>query len=39
MRKLGSLGVFAFMDGMRGEQTARFASFVEALGFSALWYP
>jgi len=37
--KLESLGVFAFMDGMNGKDTAHLARFVEELGYSALWCP
>jgi probable F420-dependent oxidoreductase len=36
---LERLGVFAFMDGMRGGDSARFARLVEQLGYSVLWYP
>ncbi|HTY53907.1 MAG TPA: TIGR03620 family F420-dependent LLM class oxidoreductase [Candidatus Binataceae bacterium] len=32
-------GVFAFLDGMGGEQTGQFARKIERLGYSSLWFP
>lgn len=36
---LSTIGVFGFLDGMDGAQTAQFARKVERLGYSALWFP
>ena len=35
---LRTIGVFAFLDGLRGGQTGQFAGKVERLGYSALWF-
>ena len=36
---LGTVGVFAFLDGLSGLQTGELARKVERLGYSALWIP
>lgn len=36
---LGTIGVFAFLDGLSGLQTRELARKVERLGYSALWIP
>lgn len=37
--ELGKLGVWTWLDGMSGPETADFARQVESLGYSALWVP
>ncbi|MFK7975719.1 MAG: TIGR03620 family F420-dependent LLM class oxidoreductase [Halioglobus sp.] len=38
-KKLGKLGVWAFIDGMTANESVAFAQQVEAWGYSALWIP
>jgi probable F420-dependent oxidoreductase len=37
--KLGKLGVFYFLEGMRAPEMAAFAQRLEELGYAALWFP
>jgi probable F420-dependent oxidoreductase len=37
LMNLGTTGVFVFLDGMSGSETARLARKVESLGYSVLW--
>ena len=36
---LGRIGVWAFLDALRADETAAFARRVEALGYGTLWFP
>jgi probable F420-dependent oxidoreductase len=36
---LGRIGVWAFLDALRADETAAFAQRVEALGYGTLWFP
>ena len=37
--EIGSTGVWLRTDSMTAEQTAAFATRIEGLGYSALWFP